>query len=295
MKKHLITLIVAASAVIHAHAADLASQLPGYWQPDMEKTLALAKKANRELDPLEQAMMGKMVIEFQKDKMIVHGPPGFTPDTPPLPYKLSAVDETAKSLTLSAGGKEMKVRFDKGHMALNDPEGGWTIFNRMSEEDFAKRKAAKPAPVDEAPAAGQPEEASGQPIPGDPAVGKVHGKEFKVEKATLDTRMGTLKLQQGEALIGDMQFTIFLFDDDEKMDGKTIKVKPKQDSTTAHIHMRYKAEGKNVPETEIHMDKYTMSLEFGIAKDGKIPGKINLRLPDKAGSFVAGSFEAEIK
>jgi hypothetical protein len=86
MKKHLITLIVAASAVIHAQTADLASQLPGYWQPDMEKTLALAKKANREIDPLEQAMMGKMVIEFQKDKMIVHGPPGLTSDTPPLPY-----------------------------------------------------------------------------------------------------------------------------------------------------------------------------------------------------------------
>jgi hypothetical protein len=44
MKKYLITLIVAASAVLHAQAADLASQLQGYWQPDMEKTLALAKK-----------------------------------------------------------------------------------------------------------------------------------------------------------------------------------------------------------------------------------------------------------
>ena len=50
MNKHIITLIVAASAVIHAQSADLASQLPGYWQPDMEKTLALAKKANREMD-----------------------------------------------------------------------------------------------------------------------------------------------------------------------------------------------------------------------------------------------------
>jgi hypothetical protein len=66
MKKHLITLIIAASAVIHAQSAELASQLEGYWQPDMEKTLALAKKANRELDPMTQAMMGKMVFEFQK-------------------------------------------------------------------------------------------------------------------------------------------------------------------------------------------------------------------------------------
>ena len=189
----------------------------------------------------------------------------------------------------------MKARFNEEQLALSDPDGGWTILNRMSEEDFAKRKADNPAPVDEVPADGKPEDASGQPIPGDPAAGKVHGKEFKVEEATLDPRMGTLKLQQGEGLIGDMQFTIFLFDDDEKMDGKTITVKSNQDSTTAHIHMRYKAEDKSHPETEIHMEKYTMSLKFGTAKDGKIPGKINLRLPDKAGSFVAGSFEAEIK
>ncbi len=56
-----------ASAVIHANAADLASQLEGYWKPDMEKIPALAKKANRLPDPMAQAMMGKMVFEFQKD------------------------------------------------------------------------------------------------------------------------------------------------------------------------------------------------------------------------------------
>jgi hypothetical protein len=38
-----------------------------------------------------------------------------------------------------------------------------------------------------------------------------------------------------------------------------------------------------------------MKLEFGTAKDGKIPGKIFLRLPDEAGSFLVGTFEAEIK
>lgn len=38
-----------------------------------------------------------------------------------------------------------------------------------------------------------------------------------------------------------------------------------------------------------------MRLEFGTTKNGKIPGKIHLRLPDEAGSFVVGSFEAEIK
>ncbi|QTN32353.1 hypothetical protein HZ994_08430 [Akkermansiaceae bacterium] len=299
MKKHLITLIVAVSAVIHAQAADLASQRPGYWKPDMEKTLALAKKANREMDELEQAMMGAMVVEFQKDKMFVHGPPGLAA-APPLPYKLTAVDEAANSLTLSAGGKEMNVRFDKGQMALNDPESGWTIFNRMSKEDFAKRGAGGERTEAEggenAPAAGKIEDISAEPIPDTPAAGKVHGKEFKVEKATLNSGVGTLKLQQGEGLFGDMQFTIFLFDEGQnEVDGKTITVKPNQGSTTAHIHMSRMVEKGRVPQNDSFTGKFAMKLEFGTAKDDKIPGKIHLRVPDEAGSFVSGTFEAEIK
>jgi hypothetical protein len=295
MKKFLTTLVVAASAAIHAQPADLASQLPGYWQPDVEKTVALAKKANHEMDPLTQAMMGKMVFEFQKDKMTVHGPQGFTSDTPPIAYKVTAVDKAANALTLNSGGQEMKVRFDKGQMALNDPESGWMIFNRMSKEDFAKRAAGgaatKAEDDDDAPAAGKLDDASAKPIPGEAAAGKVGGKGFKVDNAALDQRMSILELGHGE----DMKFVIFLFADDrDAYDGKKYKVTAKQDADTPHIHMRYKVEGKDMPESEIFTSKYTMKLEFGTAKDGKIPGKIELRLPDKADSFVAGTFEAEI-
>ena len=296
MKKYLTTLIVAASAAIHAQAADLENQLSGYWQPDMEKTIALAKKANREIDPMMELVMGRMVFEFQKDRMIIHGPPGFTSDAPPAPYTVKGVDQAANSLTLIAGAKEMTARFHEGQLALNVPETGWIIFNRMSKDDFAKREADELEGVGESPAAGKLEDVSAQPIPDKPAAGKVHGKEFKVEKATLKQDMGILDLRQGKDFFADLQFKICIFQkDDDKFDGTKIAVKPDQNSGIPHIHMSYKMEGKALPETEMFMDNYTMNLEFGTAKDGRIPGKIHLRLPDEAGSFVVGTFEAEIE
>ena len=294
MKKYLTTLLVAALPIIHAQAADLENRLPGYWQPDMTKTLALAKRENRRIDPMTEAMMGKMIFEFQKDEMIIHGPPGMKSDAPPVPYASKRVDKAA--FTLIAGGKEMMVRFHEGQMALYAPENGWIIFNRISKEDFAKRQAGNNAAVDEVPTTGKLEDASAQPISAKPAAGKVRGKEFKVEKAILKQGNGILELRQGEDFFADMQFTIFTFrKDGDTIDGKHFTVKPTQTSGTPHIHMAYKVEGKRLPETEIHTDKYTMSLEFGAVKDGKIPGKINLRLPDEAESFVVGSFEAEIR
>jgi hypothetical protein len=163
-------------------------------------------------------MMGKMVFEFQKGKMIIHGPPGMKSDAPPVPYTIKRVDKAANALALIAGGNEMLARFHEGQMALKDPETGWTIFNRMSNEDFAKRQAANNAAVDEAPAAGKGEDASAQPIPGKPAAGKVRGKEFKVEKATLKGQgNGILELRQGKDFFPDMQFRIFIFGNDGKI------------------------------------------------------------------------------
>ena len=44
-----------------------------------------------------------------------------------------------------------------------------------------------------------------------------------------------------------------------------------------------------------YLNEYSMKLEFGTAKDGEIPGKIHLRLPDEERSFGIGTFEAQIK
>lgn len=299
MKKHFVTLIIAASAVIHAQAAELAAQLQGYWKPDMEKTAALAKKADREMDPMTQAMMGRMVFEFQKDKMIVHPPAGMTAaDEAPVGYKVTAEDKAAKMLTLSVDGKEGKVRFDKEQMAMFDEESGWMVFNRMSKEDFGKRKPALREILEEgeklAPASDKPADVPSHATPAGSASGKIAGKEFKVEKATLDNDKLELWQGGGESKFDTKEIVIMNLGNGA-LDGKKFSVKRDQDGVGPTICMSYKKEGEQYPGAENYFNGFSMKLEFGTAKNGKIPGKIELRLPDKAGSFVSGTFEAEIK
>jgi len=44
-----------------------------------------------------------------------------------------------------------------------------------------------------------------------------------------------------------------------------------------------------------YVEGYAMRLEFGKESDGKVPGKIYLCLPDEGKSFVAGTFQLELK
>jgi hypothetical protein len=127
-----------------AQDGDLESRLQGYWRPDMEKTLALAEKENPEMDSMTKLVMGKTVFEFQKDKMIIHPPKGMQTDASPSDYKVTAVDNAAKTLTLSIDGKEGKVRFDEEQMALDHGENGSMILTRMNKEEFENRVDAGP-------------------------------------------------------------------------------------------------------------------------------------------------------
>ncbi len=305
MKKYIIPLVVAATAVIHSQAADLATQLLGYWTLDAAQTVKVAEKANREIDGLKLMFMEKkMVYEFQKDQMIIHVA---SPDkVPAVPYTVKAVDEKTKSLTLDLGGEiEMKIRLDKGKMAHNDPDEGWMIYNPMSKEDFAKfakaAEAAKgkvttePEGGEKAPATGKLEELSKEAIPDKPANGTVYGKAFTAEKAIV-SNAGTfklLKLSQGTGLIPDMEFSVWFRPLDEGFQGKRFLVNP-NDPNIQRIRMERKLKEGGLPEGD-EFKKYSMRLEFGTEKDGKIPGKIELRLPDTEKSFVIGTFEAEIE
>jgi tetratricopeptide (TPR) repeat protein len=131
-------------------------------------------------------------------------------------------------------------------------------------------------------------------IPDATASGKLHGRDFTVENAKIEN--GILSLRQGEDFFADNEVMIFLFlKEGETLDGKTYNVSSDHGFGVPHIHMKWRPEGKDLPETEMFMKDYAMRLELGKRGDEVLPGKIYLSLPDDLKSFVAGTFKADIK
>jgi hypothetical protein len=147
-----------------------------------------------------------------------------------------------------------------------------------------------PPPAAKAPAAapGAPAQPAPPAIPATPARGQVHGKDFAVDKATLQGGSLTLQETQGAA---EVRITR-LYNNYEVPAGKTFKVaaQPKGDAPVIEVF----TVGASGPRMDAFSDKYTLTLEFGKEKDRKIPGKLSLTLPGEAKTKVAGTFEAAI-
>ncbi|NOQ37031.1 MAG: hypothetical protein GQ569_14260 [Methylococcaceae bacterium] len=124
--------------------------------------------------------------------------------------------------------------------------------------------------------------------------GKIHGESFELEKAYVQG--GILHLRQGKDFFADQELLVFLFlKDGETMDGKKYNVTSNPSSKDPHVHIGYKIKGKDLPETEIFISKYAMTLEFGKQEGNLISGKIKIVLPDEAKSNLSGAFVAEVK
>jgi hypothetical protein len=126
-------------------------------------------------------------------------------------------------------------------------------------------------------------------FPESPVAGKLLGQDFQVEAAKLDP-IGALILSKGKGFLPDASITIFL-KAGQGIEGKTFDITPETPATQRpHIHLRSTIPGQKVPAVQAIILGYAMKLEFGAAKDGLIPGKIYVCLPDQGRSVVAGTF-----
>jgi predicted RNA-binding Zn-ribbon protein involved in translation (DUF1610 family) len=124
------------------------------------------------------------------------------------------------------------------------------------------------------------------------AAGSVHGSGFLCERAIL--RGGLFSLSQGKSWPWDLAIALNLFArQGEELSGKTLQVDPDR-TRVPSVVLRWKDAGQQ-PVTETISSGYALKLVFGEVTNGHIPGRIYICLPDPAKSFVAGTFDAEIR
>jgi hypothetical protein len=141
-------------------------------------------------------------------------------------------------------------------------------------------------------------------IPNANAVGKINGDGFFCERAILQgvlAREGVapahcdLTLRQGTSKAADLGVTVQLFASaGEALSGKTIQVAPDRPPPVPNVVLRWKNDQQKAV-TRNFGSGYALKLSFGEAANSRIPGQIFIGLPDEAKSFVAGTFEAEIR
>jgi len=130
-------------------------------------------------------------------------------------------------------------------------------------------------------------------IPEATAVGSIHASGFFCERATLQG--GHLTLRQGRSGPADLGITVQLFaQQGEELSGKTVEIAPDRAPPLPKIVLRWKDEQQKAVTRNIN-NGYALKVAFGDAANGRIPGKIYISLPDENKSFVAGTFNAEIK
>lgn len=168
----------------------------------------------------------------------------------------------------------------------------------LSEEEIAALLNLSTEPEPATAAAPAPEEkVSAEPVAmaGTPVAGTLKGAPFKMDSARLKSSI--LEIRQGEEFIADASVKIFLFGKGKKPDGQRITVdeSTRPGSDSPHLHVGRKPPGKKTPMTDILMSGYEMTLQFGQRSGNKLPGTIELSLPERYQTTIKGDFVAELK
>jgi hypothetical protein len=128
-------------------------------------------------------------------------------------------------------------------------------------------------------------------IPDSTAAGRIHGRDFIIERASFQN--GTLTLRAGTR--GPVDFGVlvnFGNAQPESLAGKSINV-----TTDAVLAARVTLCWKNNAELMrgIFTNSYALRLEFGTLANNRLPGKIYLCTPDVEKSYLLGSFNADAR
>lgn len=168
-------------------------------------------------------------------------------------------------------------------------------------------------------------------IPSKPVYGSVLGSPFRLTEAVMeaDGKNSTYTERHGSDSVRPYKFSLreyrdgapdpivyirFSVDWDKRIDGTTIAWKPfamgspednkqkgldqavvRLDRGITRVSLYWQPESGYAKEEAAIRENLSARIEFGKVKDGKLPGRIILALPDKAQSWIAGTFVADYR
>lgn len=129
-------------------------------------------------------------------------------------------------------------------------------------------------------------------IPDEPARGRVDGRGFELQRATI--QLGRLDLRQGANWPPDVGVSVHLYAGrTEDLAGRTVTIEATRPNAP-RVSLRWKND-LGEPVTKDYHHGYALRVEFGSVSGNRLPGKIYLATPDDSKSYVAGTFTADIR
>jgi DNA-directed RNA polymerase subunit RPC12/RpoP len=128
-------------------------------------------------------------------------------------------------------------------------------------------------------------------IPDATAAGRIHGQDFIIERAILMNGMLILRTGRGGPLESGVTIN-FSGAQAEALSGESINVGTNA-SRAAGVTLHWKDGDQLMSGTFIK--GYALRLDWGQISGNRLPGKIYLCAPDETKSYVAGTFNADIR
>ena len=123
----------------------------------------------------------------------------------------------------------------------------------------------------------------------------ISGTNFVADSARLDLVGGSylLRLSQGPVAAPERQFLVYLrLKAGETLAGHTWNIASDMKGGPS-VSKLWKPNPKYAAKTQGYSSGYTLKLELGEIKDGQVPGKIYVALPDTEQSYAGGVFLAQ--
>lgn len=120
--------------------------------------------------------------------------------------------------------------------------------------------------------------------------GRLHGKAFRYDRVALID--GVLTASQGQGFLPELEVRVLLGWDPKAITKRRSLLVNPSDEQAPVVHLSWKPEGQEYPETRIFSGGYRMELALAPLDTDQLSGSMVLVMPDSYKSYLVGDFTA---